>query len=369
MDVSEEPRLEPDDWGGDDGVISPDCTVVEDCGGAKVGDSCPPSLLETQVSVIPGTDASLLHMLDTGAPEWKRVGASKKRRLSPVHGTPGAPSFSGASQLTYAGFRDPDFFFSSGYTPSSPKRVDASCPPPVTFQKPVVPSSASTNSKVIIIEPVADHRAVDKFFSDDVALARGLKNSSFHPFLVDSRKNFARKLLILTVSKAPPEALGGLLETCTLGDWSVVCRLPLMHTSVRGVIGPLGLDSNLVELRELLIEDNPNVSDIKRLCQGKDKVPTLSVIVSFSTTTLPESVSIYHQRFRVRPFVDKPWQCYRCQHFGHSADQCRYKPRCLVCSGPHVLKDCPQRGSPAIDADNPSVRCANCKGNHTAHVI
>ncbi|KAF2343694.1 Zinc finger CCHC-type, partial [Trinorchestia longiramus] len=30
----------------------------------------------------------------------------------------------------------------------------------------------------------------------------------------------------------------------------------------------------------------------------------------------------------------KPWQCYKCQRFGHSAAFCRSAPRCVVCSAP-----------------------------------
>ena len=118
-------------------------------------------------------------------------------------------------------------------------------------------------------------------------------------------------------------------------------------------------------MRYILVDADRRASEVKRLCKGKDRVPTLRVIVSFKPSIMPDSFKVYHQRFGVRSYVDLPWQCYRRQHFGHNAEQCRYKPRCVVCFGPHVLRDCPNQGSNVVAPD--TVRCDNCKGNHTAN--
>ena len=104
---------------------------------------------------------------------------------------------------------------------------------------------------------------------------------------------------------------------------------------------------------------------LKRLTRGKDKTPTMSVVLTFNVPDLPDYVYLYHQRYPVRPFVDKPWQCYQCQGFGHSAGQCRSKPRCVLCAGSHLLRDC------SVREHEPNVAykkvCANCKGEHTAN--
>ena len=61
----------------------------------------------------------------------------------------------------------------------------------------------------------------------------------------------------------------------------------------------------------------------------------------------------------MKPYISKPWQCYRCQKFGHNADNCRSNIRCVACAGPHAVVDCPVR-------EKSHVKCTNCGGNHTA---
>ena len=48
-------------------------------------------------------------------------------------------------------------------------------------------------------------------------------------------------------------------------------------------------------------------------------------------------------------------KCFNCQSFGHSAKNCRSKPKCLICGESHSHKGCPNK-----DARKP--KCAKCKG-------
>lgn len=63
-------------------------------------------------------------------------------------------------------------------------------------------------------------------------------------------------------------------------------------------------------------------------------------------------------------------QCFNCCRFGHFKTECHMKPVCLFCSESHTAPDCPllieklQRNLSAIPEDR--LKCANCKGNHTA---
>ena len=52
-------------------------------------------------------------------------------------------------------------------------------------------------------------------------------------------------------------------------------------------------------------------------------------------------------------------QCYNCQSFGHSAENCRSKQKCLICGESHSLKGCRNK-----EARKP--KCANYKGPHVA---
>ena len=54
-----------------------------------------------------------------------------------------------------------------------------------------------------------------------------------------------------------------------LGNWQVTCRLPLVHSSVRGVIGPIGPDSDVEQLLGILSDGNASISDAKKAYQGQ----------------------------------------------------------------------------------------------------
>lgn len=51
-------------------------------------------------------------------------------------------------------------------------------------------------------------------------------------------------------------------------------------------------------------------------------------------------------------------QCYRCQAFGHIAQNCTRTPRCVICGVDHYSKECTNKDKPPC--------CANCGQDHAA---
>jgi len=72
---------------------------------------------------------------------------------------------------------------------------------------------------------------------------------------------------------------------------------------------------------------------------------------------LPNRIKIGYIAYSVRPYSFPPLQCYRCQRYGHSADGCTSKRRCLVCAGEHHYRECTSK----------QPKCANCGGPHKAN--
>ena len=380
-------NLEPDDWGAefpmedDLEVLSPGCS------GPVLGVSAQADLA-TQRSVIAGTDTDMV--TDLYSVQFPALGEGehsvpghKKRRLSPSVSLTESncdPSF----VPTYGGFRDPDFYSESAYTPKIGESrdtgtvVDHSVLADVQDSGQVQKSAGieaghAPATTVIIVEPLPASDGSSNFFTNDVKLARGIQNSLFGPHVLDTRRNFAKKLLVVTLTRVDDVTLGRLLKVDSLGDWPVVCRLPRIFQRTRGVIGPIGLDSDMSDILSALVLSDSSVSEVIRLTKGKEKTPTLSVVVTFTGLVLPSRIKLFYQSFPVRAYIDRPWQCFRCQNFGHNADQCRYRVRCVVCAGPHLVKDCASRSSggssvgPVADTANRTVQCANCRGAHTAN--
>ena len=224
--------------------------------------------------------------------------------------------------------------------------------------------SDDTNSHVIIIEPQSKEQ-LKSFFNNDLRLAKNLQNSIIGTLGIKNvRKNMSRQILIVELENPVQEKIQEILDLKGLGEFPVTCRLPLNKTVSYGVIGPIGLDTSMDELKHEILSQKLEFTSLERIYKGKDKTPTLFIKIAFNLESLPEFLKIGYQRHRVKQYIGTPWQCYRCQGFGHSAPHCRFKPRCLVCSGPHELRECDQRKN---NGRATQVKCPNCQGAHTAN--
>ena len=59
------------------------------------------------------------------------------------------------------------------------------------------------------------------------------------------------------------------------------------------------------------------------------------------------------EEFRITPSIQ---QCFKCQGFGHKAQNCTKKQKCVVCGKAHSHKNCPNK-------DQKTLKCANCRQN------
>lgn len=53
-------------------------------------------------------------------------------------------------------------------------------------------------------------------------------------------------------------------------------------------------------------------------------------------------------------------QCYNCQKFGPSSENCNFQTVCLKCGGDHKPSNCP------LTRDQPAI-CCRCENNHPAN--
>ncbi|KAF2354910.1 Zinc finger CCHC-type [Trinorchestia longiramus] len=149
-----------------------------------------------------------------------------------------------------------------------------------------------------------------------------------------------------------------LLKITEIGPWKVKCRLPASQSTSVGFIGPFGEGTSNEDLTEALKEAGFNGAVAERIFKGKEKIKTSMFKVIFYSNSLPPYVRIGHQQYRRNTYIGKPWQCYKCQRFGHIAVFCRSAPRCVVCRGHHTSNEC---------NNTTGQNCCNCGGNHTAN--
>ena len=80
------------------------------------------------------------------------------------------------------------------------------------------------------------------------------------------------------------------------------------------------------------------VSHVRRLTTFRDgqRKDTNLLVITFETTTLPDSLLAGHIRYPVRVFIPNHLRCFNCQRFGHSSKFCKQNARCPKCGeAPH----------------------------------
>ena len=83
-------------------------------------------------------------------------------------------------------------------------------------------------------------------------------------------------------------------------------------------------------------------------------VPSESLVISFEGQSLPNQILIFKVKSKVKPFINKPAQCFSCFKFGHTLKSYRGKKRCIMCGEELYTEACA--------SNTPS--CANCQVIH-----
>lgn len=90
---------------------------------------------------------------------------------------------------------------------------------------------------------------------------------------------------------------------------------------------------------------------------SQTRKPSKTMKLYFNTAQLVENINIGFTRYKVKPFIPRPIQCYKCQKYGHMHQQCRNAVICRKCGLGHDINECPSQ----------TVQCINCKGAHAAN--
>ena len=151
--------------------------------------------------------------------------------------------------------------------------------------------------------------------------------------------------------KLNDEQMRTMQQTKKLLNYTIQSKVIENHQKVKGIIHGVSLDITTDEITDLL--ESYNVTSAVRL--GK-KQNTESVILTFSSKTLPQSVTIGFKTHKVKTYIPLPTRCFNCHKYGHTSTYCRTKTICPNCSGNHHYSDC----------QNSEKKCPNCGDCHNA---
>ena len=254
---------------------------------------------------------------------------------------------------------------SSPALPSTLQRTRPSEPPPETPTRPK--TSTYKNQMPVILS------GIDAKYQTWRQVMGELRQH--HPSLKISKVKALAKGNLLVVGDAPQDAV--ILQTeskmkAALGK-NVRVSLPKAYQTtqtkkkclaVKGV--PTDITAN--EFKEFLDLNKVTYAKAERLKSKKDGrvLPIFQLEISdpaeaeallsqnlvCNVTGMVYKVEEFRQPVSVR-------QCFNCQCFGHSAQNCKSKQKCVICGENHSHKGCPK-----TEAKQP--KCANCSGPHVA---
>ncbi|KAM7292150.1 hypothetical protein ISCGN_025396 [Ixodes scapularis] len=171
----------------------------------------------------------------------------------------------------------------------------------------------------------------------------------------NAKKMASGDLLVEINTKQQSDAL---LALNSVSDYKVSVTPHRKLNTIQGVISENDLlETSQEELVEGLVSQG--VVGARRITLRRDGVErkTRHIILTFDSTTLPETVKAGYLQCRVRPYVPNPQRCFKCQRFGHGSRNCRGRNTCAKCSSKEH----------ATDACDNEPHCANCSGNHPAY--
>jgi len=80
-----------------------------------------------------------------------------------------------------------------------------------------------------------------------------------------------------------------------------------------------------------------------------------SIKMEFVSSLLPEFISIWNVRSRVRPYINRVRKCFNCLRWGHSSVFCRGRSNCSKCGDVHDSENC----------QGDSFHCPDCGQIHS----
>ena len=173
--------------------------------------------------------------------------------------------------------------------------------------------------------------------------------------VVNVKKLASGDLLVQALNSAQIKSL---LKLRCIHDIEIEASIPVSMNSCRGVV----THADFIDMETAEIVDEmayQNVIGAKKITKFIDgnRRNTASVILTFSSTKLPDKVEVGYEKIYVRPYIPNPLRCFKCQLYGHHGNACRSSlPYCAKCASEgHTMEQCTSQVE----------KCRNCGEAHS----
>lgn len=172
-----------------------------------------------------------------------------------------------------------------------------------------------------------------------------------------------KKIIILTKTVADHTYVRKELEEA---DLPFTTRTPLTERELKLVIRNLPPNITADEVKNDLIEKRLPVINVSQITKKENNTVVHAYplfLVTFKQGTDYRTI-FQHKKIcyclihweKIKK--NRVTQCFRCQSFGHIAQNCTKVPRCVICGEQHPTRSCINKSKPP--------KCANCTGDHAA---
>ena len=198
-----------------------------------------------------------------------------------------------------------------------------------------------------------------------MGIALGLKSREELPFM---RTIVIKDVQCTAITARSPEMARKLLGLHEVGPCKVKIEKDKVKNTVHGVIFDYYDKYKKVSDEAMVgVLSDHGVLKVERFTRGLTKDPTKSFKITFDGLECPESVTtINNDWFMVKPFVQAPLRCYKCQKYDHPSKGCRSKVSVCQRCGEEGHESKTYVGNALVATCENDEKCYHCKGAHEA---
>ena len=202
-----------------------------------------------------------------------------------------------------------------------------------------------------------------------------MKMSNNFVSLIDSLQNQLNSVLkkrvsgdLLQIHPSDPIQYNAILNFLNLNKIEFFSSQPKNERPKKVLLKGIPKTFSTLDVKNALTQLNFEIHRVSQLRNYKTKEPYPCYLVDIMPTgnylDIFKLDNFFGYIIKSVPYKSRgPKQCYNCQRYSHSSDNCHFEPRCNKCAGNHHFSSC----TLPKDNNRDHIKCINCRDNHVAN--